>query len=106
MHKHGISIPDEQLADFCRRWQIAELALFGSILRSDFTEKSDVDFLVTYAPDKIRLPWGEQPEVEELEQLLGRKVDWIPKNAVEHSRNPISRKSILQSAETIYAANE
>jgi len=46
-----IVIPKERIADFCRRWKITELALFGSVLREDFRADSDVDVLVTFAPD-------------------------------------------------------
>ncbi|MBM3189166.1 MAG: DNA polymerase subunit beta, partial [Chloroflexi bacterium] len=45
-----IAIPDEEVAVFCRRWQIAELALFGSVLRDSFRPDSDVDVLVRFGP--------------------------------------------------------
>ena len=47
----NISLPHEQLADFCRRWKVTELALFGSVLRDDFRPDSDVDVLVTFAEE-------------------------------------------------------
>ncbi len=43
-----------RLAAFCRRWGIAEFALFGSVLREDFGSESDVDVLVTFSPDVQR----------------------------------------------------
>jgi len=46
-----IEIPQDEIADFCRRWKITELALFGSVLREDFTSESDVDVLATFAPN-------------------------------------------------------
>jgi predicted nucleotidyltransferase len=49
-----IPISYEDLAEFCRRWKVAELALFGSALRSDFTPASDVDLLVTFEPEADR----------------------------------------------------
>lgn len=49
-----LGITPHQLADFCQHWQIAELALFGSILRDDFTPSSDIDILVTYLPTAQR----------------------------------------------------
>lgn len=103
MKKHDIDISDIQIADFCRRWQIVELSLFGSVLRADFGPDSDVDFLVTYAPDKRREAWGRYPEQEELEALLGRKVDWITRKSVEQGRNPLFRREVFATAETIYA---
>ena len=106
MKRHNIEIPDEHLQEFCRRWQITELAVFGSILRPDFRPESDVDFLVTYAPDKRRESWGYYPEQDEMEQLLGRKVDWLTRQSGERGRNPIFRREVLGTAEVIYAANE
>ena len=51
MNLSVIDIPNEQISDFCRRWKITELSLFGSALRDDFGPNSDVDLLVTFAPD-------------------------------------------------------
>jgi predicted nucleotidyltransferase len=45
-----IEIPKEKIADFCRKWKIVELSLFGSVLRDDFRPDSDVDLLVTFSP--------------------------------------------------------
>ncbi len=38
-----IPIPETEIRSFCRRWQIVELSLFGSVLREDFQPDSDVD---------------------------------------------------------------
>jgi hypothetical protein len=46
----GISIQHEEIEAFCQRWQITELAFFGSVLRDDFRPDSDVDVLMTFAP--------------------------------------------------------
>jgi predicted nucleotidyltransferase len=51
LSKEDIEIPEQQIADFCRRWKITEFALFGSVLRDDFDAKSDVDVLVTFSPE-------------------------------------------------------
>ena len=45
-----ISIPEEKVADFCKRWNITELAFFGSVLRDDFGPESDIDVLVDLHP--------------------------------------------------------
>lgn len=49
--KTGIAVSQEAIGDFCRRWKVAELAVFGSSLREDFGPESDVDLLVTFVPD-------------------------------------------------------
>ncbi|MDW8325850.1 MAG: nucleotidyltransferase family protein [Anaerolineales bacterium] len=91
------------LREFCQRWRVKELALFGSILRDDFGPDSDVDLLVTFAPEA---DWGLLDHVrmeQELEALLGRRVDLLSRRAVERSTNPIRRRQILESARAIYA---
>lgn len=99
-----IAVSKEQIADFCRRWKIVEFALFGSILRRDFRPESDIDVLVTFAPDA---GWSLLDHVEmqdELKTLFGRNVDLVSRRGIERSRNAIRRKEILDSAEVVYAA--
>ena len=92
------------LVDFCHRWQITELALFGSVLRDDFHPDSDIDLLVTFAPTAH---WGLLTHVRmerELSQILDRPVDLIEKAAIQASSNWLRRNEILQTAQIIYAA--
>lgn len=103
MNAH-IDIPPEKVAAFCKRWQIAELALFGSVLRDDFGPESDVDVLVRFDPQAQHTLVDLAQIEDQLGATLGRKVDLIEREAVERSQNYIRRKAILQSAETIYAA--
>ena len=99
-----VSIRKDQLTAFCKRWQVTELALFGSVLRDDFGPESDVDVLVEFE-DGARHTLLDIAQMEnELSRMLGREVDLIERTAVEQSRNYIRRKAILDSAETIYAA--
>lgn len=80
-------MPEDQIAAFCRRWKISQLELFGSILRDDFNDSSDVDMLVTFSEDA---GWSLLDHVQmeaELEELLGREVDLISRRAVEQSHN-------------------
>ena len=46
-----IDIPKEEIAAFCQCNHIRRMALFGSVLRDDFTPESDVDVLVEFEPD-------------------------------------------------------
>jgi len=103
MRRHNVEIADEKLAEFCRAWKITELALFGSVLRNDFRPDSDVDFLVTYAPDTPPKSWGYYPEQQEMQTLIGRKVDWVTRKSIEQGRNPVFRREVLGTAEIIYA---
>ena len=99
-------LPKEKIAEFCDRWKITELALFGSILRDDFRPDSDVDVLVTFASDA---KWGLFKLVEmqqDLETIVGRDVDLIERKAIEHSHNWLRRKEILGSAQTFYVKRQ
>lgn len=99
-----IEMPAAKLDAFCRRWKVTELALFGSALRDDFGPESDVDFLVSFAPDA---DWSLLDHVgmeQELSEIVGRKVDVATRRAVERSENWIRREAILGSAREIYAA--
>lgn len=96
-----IPIPTAALAAFCRKWMVAELALFGSALRDDFGPDSDVDVLVTFAPGAPWSYWDWPDMRQELESLFGRRVDLVEKRAVT---NPIRRERILSSARVLYAA--
>ena len=92
------------IAAYCRKWKIAELSVFGSVLRSDFGPESDVDVLVRFDPT-ARHGLSEWMEMErELVEILGRDVDLISRRSVEESRNYIRRKAILESAQVVYAA--
>jgi len=97
-----LETPAGTIAEFCRRWKIKELRLFGSALREDFGPDSDVDFLVTFAPDAQWSLLDHTVMEEELSGLLGRKVDLVSRRAVERSSNWIRRKAILESAEPYY----
>jgi predicted nucleotidyltransferase len=96
-----VAAPGEKIAAFCRDWQITEFALFGSVLRDDFRPESDIDVLVTFAPD---VPWSFFDWIDmmgELEAIFGRPVDLVARDGL---RNPFRRHEILTTREVIYAA--
>ena len=97
-----IPIPQEKIAEFCGRWKITELALFGSVLRDGFRPDSDVDVLVTFAPEAEWSLFDHVTMEEELSSILDRKVDLVSRRAIERSRNWIRRKAILEAAEPFY----
>jgi uncharacterized protein len=98
-----IDIPHAAIAEFCRRWKVTELSLFGSVLRDDFRPDSDVDVLITFAPDH-GLTFLDLAHMErDLQEILGRPVDLVEREAVEHSPNFIRRTAILSTVQTIYA---
>lgn len=100
----AIEIPRERVADFCGRWRVKELALFGSVLRDDFGPESDVDVLVSFCEaarwtlfDLVRMK-------TELSGILGRNVDLVSRRGVESGRNAIRRQAILSSARIVHVA--
>lgn len=101
MDEHLLSFPKEKITDFCQHWKITEFAVFGSALRQDFNELSDIDLLVSFdGSAEITLLDLAQMQIE-LERLFGRPVDLVEKSAL---RNPYRRKEILKTAQVVYAS--
>lgn len=96
--------PTDTMEDFCRRWKIVELSLFGSVLREDFRSDSDIDLLARFAPDAHWSLFDHMRMERELVDLLGREVDLVNRTSVERSPNWIRREEILGTARTLYAA--
>jgi uncharacterized protein len=90
-----------QIQTFCQRWQIVELGLFGSILRDDFRADSDIDVLVTFAPNPTWTLFDVMNMQRELEHMLGRQVDLLER---EELRNPYRKAEILKTYQVIYAS--
>ncbi len=101
MRQIRITLPHKKIGDFCLKWKIAEMALFGSVLSDEFHPDSDVDVLVSFKDDA---GWGLfdfVDMIDELQAIFGRKVDLVEKDSL---RNPIRRQAILAGNEVIYAA--
>ncbi len=82
---------ETQIYDFCQKWQITELSVFGSILTERFNQNSDVDILVKFAPE-ARTPLFDLENMEsELKIIFGRDVDIVSKKAIQMSHNWIRR---------------
>ena len=97
----ALRIDRDRIGDFCQRWNVTEFALFGSVLRTDFGPDSDVDVLVTFAPDAPWTLWDLSKMRAELQAIFGREVDLVEKKAL---RNPYRRQAILANHEVIYAS--
>jgi predicted nucleotidyltransferase len=99
-----VSIPRQEIAAFCGRWGIAELAIFGSALRDDFRPDSDVDVLVSFQEHARPTLFDMVRMRGELEGIFGRRVDLVSRRGIESSRNQIRKRAILDSAEVVHAA--
>lgn len=104
MKKLKIKIPKAKLADFCKRWNVSEFAIFGSALSADFRPDSDVDVLISFAPQAQITLFDMVHMQDELKAIFGRDVDLVSKRGVENSRNYLRRKNILDSAQVIHVA--
>jgi uncharacterized protein len=100
MGRARIELPQEKIAEFCRRHRIKRLALFGSVLRDDFTDESDVDVLVEFEPD-ARTGFAFFTMQDELSEILNREVEL-------HTVGFLSRyfrDEVLREAEVYYDAS-
>jgi len=99
MGQHHIQLPKEQIVDFCQRNHIRRLALFGSVLRSDFGPGSDVDVLVEFEPDHGVGLLGMGKLQVELSELVGREVDLrTPADLSRYFRDEVVRRCEVQYA--------
>jgi uncharacterized protein len=101
MKYHDVEIPSEKIAEFCNKWKIKELSLFGSVLHGDFGPESDLDFLISFESEADWDLWDLVRLREELISIVGREVDIVFREAL---RNPYRRKEILLHREIIHAA--
>lgn len=94
-----IEIPQQKIAEFCRRNHIRRLAIFGSALRSDFDEESDIDILVEFDPQHVPGLFAMARMERELSALWGgRKVDLrTPEDLSRYFR-----QQVIQEAEVQY----
>lgn len=97
----AVPLPIAPMIDLCDRWQIVELALFGSVLRDDFRPDSDIDLLLTFAPGVVWSLFDWLDLQQEFATLLHRPVDLVNKAGLV---NPYRRREILATAQVIYAA--
>ncbi len=92
-----IQIPRDEISEFCRRNHIRRMALFGSVIRDDFTPENDVDVLVEFVPG--RTPGFAYFDMErDLSEMLGRKVDLNTPSEL----SKYFRQEVLAEAEDIY----
>jgi predicted nucleotidyltransferase len=100
MTSSRFKIPESKLTDFCRRYHVQRLALFGSALREDFHPDSDIDVLVVFDPSaKVTfMMLGKMKR--ELSGMFQRPVDLVPQEGLK----PAIREAVLSSAQEVYAA--
>lgn len=101
--RSALQLPMEKIVELCHKWQVTELALFGSALRDDFRPDSDIDVMVQFHPD-AHPTFSTLDQIEaELKTMFDRDIDLVTRQGIESSRNYLRRHEILSSAQVIYA---
>ncbi len=95
-----VKIPKKELAEFCRRYNVQKLALFGSVLGDNFRAESDVDVLVSFRPNAHVGFITFSRMQRELAELFQRPVDLVPMDGLK----PVIREAVLSDIEEVYAA--
>lgn len=98
----NIQLPADAIPAFCTKWQIAELSLFGSVLRDDFHPESDIDILVSFHPTARPTLFDLVYMENELKEIFHRDIDLVTRKGIKCSRNTARREAILSSAQIIY----
>jgi predicted nucleotidyltransferase len=98
--RRDVDFSMHEIEEVCRRYQVRELAVFGSALRSDFRAASDIDLLVEFEPEAQVGFMTLSRMQRELSAILHRKVDLVPKGGLK----PIIRRAVLSTAQVLYAA--
>lgn len=96
-----IEIQDDVINNLSKKYHIKELSFFGSILRDDFNDDSDIDILIEFI-DKHKYSLFDLFKMkEDFKNSFGREVDLIEKESL---RNPYRRINILKNSKVVYAA--
>jgi uncharacterized protein len=91
---------EQKIIEFCKKHHILQFAFYGSVLRDDFCDSSDIDVLVVFLENQVPGFFKLAQMEDELSRLFGRKVDLrTPADLSKYFRN-----EVLQCAEVQYAA--
>ncbi len=101
MQKNGITIDQKTIYDIASKYNLKELSVFGSSIRDDFNADSDVDLVIVFNESEAISLFDLMDIQEFFEARFSRKVDLVEPEGL---RNPIRKKSILESKEILYVA--
>jgi len=101
LQKNGVFLSYNDIVHLCKKYHINELSIFGSSIREDFNQNSDIDILVSFEKDLEITLFDIMDLEKEFSQLLKKEVNIVEKEAV---KNPIRKNRILSTREIIYAA--
>lgn len=102
MTNHLLESKLNKIEELCKAYSVLRLDVFGSILTKEFSDKSDIDFLVLFNRDEQTNAFHQYFDFKEaLETLIGREVDLVCENAV---RNPYFKQELNKTRKPLYAA--
>lgn len=90
---------EAEIVELCRRYQVKELSVIGSVARNEQREDSDIDLMVEFMPNS-NVGFEYASLMMDLANVLGRKVDLASKRWLK----PRIRESVLKDARVLYAA--
>lgn len=99
-----IEINRDKIIALCKKYKVAKLWVFGSILTPRFNDNSDIDFSVNFDSETINregLDWADIffDFMHDLENLMGRKIDLVCDDTVS---NTYFRKELDSTKYLIY----
>ena len=101
LQKNGIFLSYSDVINLCKKYCINELSIFGSSIRDDFTQNSDVDVLVSFEQNSEITLFDIMELEKEFSLIINRKVGIVEKESL---KNPIRKKKILSTREIIYVS--
>ena len=100
LQKNGLNLNPDDVERICKKYRIKELSVFGSALRDDFREESDVDLLILFINNFGHTLLDIVDIKDEFKLLLGKEIDLAFKDRLKY---PVRRENILSTSEILYA---
>ncbi|NLV27777.1 MAG: nucleotidyltransferase [Methanomicrobiales archaeon] len=98
------NLPTEIRSRIIPHFQISSMWIFGSVLREDYSDESDIDLVVEFMPRARTTLLTLVSLQTDLEKVLGRKVDLITRKAIDDFMNPIMKEDVLSTMVRIYGS--
>jgi len=101
LNNNGIFLNYDSIVQLCKKYYITELSIFGSSIRDDFTQNSDVDILVSFDNNSPVTLFDIMDLEKEFTKIFRKVVNIVEKKSL---KNIIRRNRIMSTREIIYAA--
>ena len=94
----------DKIVALCKKYKVAKLWVFGSILTPRFNDESDVDFIVDFDEKQIELlDYADNffDFIHEIEDVVGRKVDRVVNKSI---KNRFFRAEVDETRKLLWSA--